>query len=524
MTSSDIAGKDDTYVRGLEIQTRAGVPIVRDVSFSIAPGEILGLVGESGSGKTTVGLALLGYCRSGLKIRGGSIRIGDTEPLTASPRSLEALRGRVVCYMPQDPSTALNPFLKVGSQLAETFADRSLVTIEKLKASLEEVRLPSDGRILKAHAFELSGGQQQRMAMAMAFANRPRLIVMDEPTTGLDVTTQAHVLSTIRRLCQDYGVSALYVSHDLAVVAQIAQRVAVMQNGRIVESGTAEDVLGRPKHPYTRQLVDALPRIERRSQVPVAAAAPSLLQVKGVVASHGRAQILHDIDLDIAEGSCVALVGESGSGKTTLSRCIAGLHEHMSGTLIFRGTSLAPMAAQRPRDLRRRIQYVFQNPYSSFNPAHTIGHSIGTVIGLFEKQSKHSIRDKIADVLEQVSLPVEMMHRYPREMSGGQRQRAAIARALAADPDLLVCDEITSALDVSVQATVVELLQSLQQKRRLSMLFVTHNLPLVANIAQKIAVMQSGRIVEIGNTDEVLTDRRAEETRRLMRDSPAFPY
>ncbi|MGO4560035.1 ABC transporter ATP-binding protein [Mesorhizobium sp. 2RAF21] len=524
MTSANVPADRSTEVRGLEIQTNAGQPIVQDVSFSIAPGEILGLVGESGSGKTTVGLALLGYCRSGLRIRGGSIRVGDTELSAASPRSLEALRGRVVCYMPQDPATALNPFLRVGSQLAETFAERSLVTPERLKASLEEVRLPPDDRILKAHTFELSGGQQQRMAMAMAFVNRPRLIVMDEPTTGLDVTTQAHVLSTIRRLCQDHGVSALYVSHDLAVVAQLAQTVAVMQHGRIVESGAAADVLGSPKHPYTRKLVDALPRIERRSQIAVDAVAPSLLQVRNVAASYGSVRILQDIDLEIPEGSCLALVGESGSGKTTLSRCIAGLHEQMSGTVAFRGTRLASAAAQRPRDLRRRIQYIFQNPYGSFNPAHTVGHSIGTVVNLFEKQSKPSTRDKIANVLEQVSLPVEMMNRYPREMSGGQRQRAAIARALAADPDLLICDETTSALDVSVQATVVELLQSLQEKRRLSMLFVTHNLPLVANIAQKIAVMQEGRIVEMGDTDQVLSDRRAEETQRLMRDSPAFPY
>ena len=513
-----------TEVKDLEIRTGDGRVVVQGVSFSIAPGEILGLVGESGSGKTTVGLAMLGYCREGLRIHGGSVQVADRTVLPASQKALEALRGRVVFYMPQDPATALNPFLKVGTQLAETFSDDNPATEEKLRVSLEEVQLPADGRVLKAHAFELSGGQQQRVAIAMGFANRPRLIVMDEPTTGLDVTTQAHVLATIRRLSREHGVSTLYISHDLAVVAQLAQKVAVMQNGRIVEAGPAEEVLGRPGHPYTRKLLDALPRIEKRSQVAVAAQAPPILSVKNVNAHHGHMQILHDIDLEIAEGSCVALVGESGSGKTTLSRCIAGLHEAMSGTILFRGQELAHAAAGRPRDLRKRVQYIFQNPYGSFNPAHTIGESIGTVIRLFDRLPKRQMREKIAEVLEQVALPGEAMGRYPRELSGGQRQRAAIARALAADPDLLVCDEITSALDVSVQATVIELLQSLQEKRRLTMLFVTHNLPLVANVAQKILVMQRGRIVEAGDADDVLLNHKAEETSRLLRDTPAFPY
>jgi len=512
-----------TEIRGLNIETKAGKPIVEDVSLSIPPGEILGLVGESGSGKTTVGLALLGYCRSGLKVRSGSISIGDKEILAKST-ALDDLRGKVVFYMPQDPATALNPFLRVGTQLAETFAGSNLPDEATLRKSLGEVRLPEDGRILRAHAFELSGGQQQRIAIAMAFANRPRLIVMDEPTTGLDVTTQAHVLETIKALCREYGVSALYVSHDLAVVSQLANQVAVMRNGRIVETGPAREVLGSPKHEYTQALIKSLPRLRSRA-APISVEQPeTLLSVRGLKAWHGRFEVLHGVDLDVPRGACVALVGESGSGKTTLSRCIAGLHAGLSGTITFKGQELQHAAADRPRDLRKRVQYIFQNPYSSLNPEHTIGRSIQTVISLFEKVSRKEMADRVSDALGQVSLPSEIADRYPRELSGGQRQRAAIARALAAQPELLICDEITSALDVSVQARVVELLQDLQRKKGLSMLFVTHNLPLVANIAQQILVMQGGNIVEGGNASDVLDQHKAEETRRLLRDTPDFGY
>ncbi|HVT52268.1 MAG TPA: ABC transporter ATP-binding protein [Dongiaceae bacterium] len=510
-----------TQVRDLNIETRNGKAIVENVSLSIPPGEILGLVGESGSGKTTVGLALLGYCRSGLKIRSGSIRIGETEVL-AKATAIDDLRGKVVFYMPQDPATALNPFLRVGTQLAETFRDRP--DEAALRKSLGEVRLPEDGRILHAHAFELSGGQQQRIAIAMAFANRPRLIVMDEPTTGLDVTTQAHVLATIKALCREHGVSALYVSHDLAVVSQLANEVAVMRNGRIVETGPAREVLGTPKHEYTQALIKALPRLKDRAAPIVVEKPETLLSVRRLKAWHGPFEVLHGIDLDVPRGACVALVGESGSGKTTLSRCVAGLHAGLSGTISFRGQELQHAAADRPRDLRKRVQYIFQNPYSSLNPEHTIGRSIQTVIALFERVSRKEMADRVADALAQVSLPKEIANRYPRELSGGQRQRAAIARALAAEPELLICDEITSALDVSVQARVVELLQDLQRRRGLSMLFVTHNLPLVANIAQQILVMQAGNIVEGGNASDVLDQHRAEETRRLLRDTPDFTY
>lgn len=512
-----------TVVRDLNIETRGGKAIVENVSLSIPPGEILGLVGESGSGKTTVGLALLGYCRSGLRIRSGSITIGDTEILSKTT-ALDDLRGKVVFYMPQDPATALNPFLRVGTQLAETFAGPARPDTGTLRKSLAEVRLPEDGRILRAHAFELSGGQQQRIAIAMAFANRPRLIVMDEPTTGLDVTTQAHVLATIKSLCREYGVSALYVSHDLAVVSQLANHVAVMREGRIVEMGAAREVLGAPKHEYTQALLRALPQIKNRA-APIATTDPKpLLTVRELKAWHSHFPVLHDINIDIPKGACVALVGESGSGKTTLSRCIAGLHTGLSGRISFHGQDLQHAAAARPRDLRKRIQYIFQNPYSSFNPEHTIGRSIQTVISLFERLSRRDMADRITNALAQVSLPVEIADRYPRELSGGQRQRAAIARALAAEPELLICDEITSALDVSVQAHIIELLQDLQKRRGLSMLFVTHNLPLVATIAQRILVMQGGNIVEAGDASDVLDQHRAEETKRLLRDTPDFSF
>jgi peptide/nickel transport system ATP-binding protein len=520
-------GTTVSHLRVLATASREAV--VDDVSFEIEAGEILGLVGESGSGKTTVGLALLGYCRDGLGIAGGSVTVGGSNILAMSSRARDELRGRTVFYMPQDPGTALNPFLRIRTQLIETFASPESVDDATLRTSLAEVRLPMEDRLLRAHAHELSGGQQQRITIAMAFSNRPKLIVMDEPTTGLDVTTQAHVLDTIRKLCRDHGVSALYVSHDLAVVAQLAMRVAVMQKGRIVEVGDVAQVLGAPQHSYTRSLISAVPRIEQRSCVRTQAlslekTAQPLLKVEGLSATYGRSRILHNVSLTVPCGAVVGLVGESGSGKTTLARCIAGLHQNMAGHMLFRDTNLSDKAAARPRDQRKRIQYIFQNPYSSLNPQHTIGRSIETVIALFETLPKATMRDRVLTALEQVALPLQIAERYPRELSGGQRQRAAIARALVVEPDLLICDEITSALDVSVQARVIELLQSLQERRGLSMLFVTHNLPLVANIAQRIVVMQSGRIAEDGETDVVLGDHGSEETQRLLRDTPAFPY
>jgi peptide/nickel transport system ATP-binding protein len=578
-------------VRDLRVSiARTDVDIVKSVSFSLAPGEILGLVGESGSGKTTVGLSVLGYCRKGLAISGGSIIIDGQDVLSLSPRQRQKVRGRLVSLIPQDPGTALNPILRIGTQLAECFDHRSSVTEQMLMELLRLVKLPESSGFLRAYPHQLSGGQQQRVGIAMAFANRPRVIVMDEPTTGLDVTTQSHVLDTIRSLCREHSVAAIYVSHDLAVVGALCDRIAVMYSGQIVEHGSASQLFSNPAHPYTRALIDAVPDLDRDSAVsgiPGSAPEPTrrtigcafaprcksaeqrcrtltppikelngghyvncirageirkvepsvrsiqveafadgqvALEVSNLEAFHGASRILKSLSFTIHRGSCVALVGESGSGKTTTARCLAGLHGNQSGRIIFDGEVLAPHASQRSASARQRIQYIFQNPYASLNPRKTIGQSVAMAVEQFEPMSGVETRKRVLAALDEVSLPSGFADRYPQQLSGGQRQRVAIARALIVKPKLLICDEVTSALDVSVQAVVVELLEQLQRDHDLAMLFVTHNLAVASNIAQHVAVMQSGSIVEFGKVEDVLRTPVASETQRLLRDTPRFSF
>jgi len=574
----------------------SGTDIVDEVSFSIAAGEILGLVGESGSGKTTVGLAILGHCRRGARFAGGSVRIAGESILEKPPEVLRALRGKTVSYVPQDPSASLNPAVRVETQLLETLEAHSFGASDeerrrRLGEMLDEVLLPSNREFLRRYPHQLSGGQQQRAALAMAFACRPRVIVLDEPTTGLDVTTQAHVLETVRELCRSHGVAGLYVSHDLAVVAVLADRVAVMYAGRMVEVGPQRQLFRAAAHPYTRNLVQAIPDLSGRyalvgipgrapppghrprgcffeprcelavedcagSFPPVSTVAPShavrcwraedvlaesvkertragaadrkrrgeevLLAVKGVRASHGERQVVHDVSLDLWPHECLALVGESGSGKTTLARCIAGLHSRYTGEVALRGAVLQPGAAARDRESRRLIQYVFQSPYSSLNPRKTIGQIVSQPIRLFFGADRGRTHRQVGHLLERVALNPALAGRYPDQLSGGERQRVAIARALAAEPSFLVCDEITSALDVSVQAAIVELLGALQREMGLALLFVTHNLALIRTIAQEVAVMSEGRIVEFGAVDSVLESPQAGYTRRLLSDTPSL--
>ncbi|MBL8580927.1 MAG: ABC transporter ATP-binding protein [Rhizobiaceae bacterium] len=566
---------------------RAGtdIDIVADVSFRLRAGEVLGLVGESGSGKTTAGLALLNHFRSSLEpAEGVRVRLAGRLVQDLDADAQAALRGSVICYVPQDPGTALNPALRIRTQLAECGKDGVPLAEARLNELLGEVRLPATAAFLDSYPHQLSGGQQQRVAIAMAFANRPRVIVMDEPTTGLDVTTQAHILDIVRQLCSLHGVAAVYISHDLAVVASLAQSVAVMYAGRIVEMGPVDAVLRRPRHPYTQALVRAVPDLGSDEavrgipgQAPDPGARPAgcsfaprctaataicaeeppelllatdhsvrcfhplepggtaaeaarislisgvgeaLLQIRDLAARHGARQVLHGIDLALTPGSCLAIVGESGSGKTTLARCIAGLHADQSGTLRFGGVELAPTSRRRAAKARRDIQYIFQNPYASLNPRRTIEQSLQAALETFEPVSRVEARLRVAEALVQVSLPASMGERYPHQLSGGQRQRVAIARALIVKPRLLICDEITSALDVSIQAVIVEMLDRLRRENDLSLIFVTHNLALVPSIAGEVAILMAGRIVETGETARVFADPVSPETRKLIADTP----
>ncbi|MEV4419904.1 ABC transporter ATP-binding protein [Patulibacter sp. NPDC049589] len=531
-------------IRGLTIaQPGTDRPVVDDVSLAIRPGEVLALVGESGSGKTTTALALLGHVRRGARVVAGSALVGGRDVLALPPRELRAVRGRAVSYVPQDPASSLNPALRIGTQLDQVIAAHLDAPRderrERARTTLADVALPHDRAFLRRFPHQLSGGQQQRVAIAIAVACRPAVVAFDEPTTGLDVTTQAHVLATIRELCRTHGLAALYVSHDLAVVAQIAGTVAVLREGRIVERGPVASVLHEPEHAYVRALLDAhrsvgRPR-SRGTRGPAEASpapAPSapeppapepsgaVLAVTGLVAVHGRATVVDDVALHVRRDECLAIVGESGSGKTTLARCIAGLHRPAAGTVTLDGVPLAPLARDRSREHRGRVQYVFQNPYASLNPRRTIGDTVDRGLVLFSDEPRRRRAARTADLLARVELPAGVAERLPEELSGGERQRVAIARALAADPDVLVCDEITSALDVSVQASVLGLLDELRRERRLAVLFITHDLAVVRSVADRVLIVRHGRAIETAATEDVFTAPATEDARRLVADSP----
>jgi peptide/nickel transport system ATP-binding protein len=578
----------------------SGIDIDDDVSFAIHQGEVLGLVGESASGKTTAATSLLAYQRRGAKVSEGSVDIDGTDVLSASGTALRRIRGGLISYVPQDASAALNPALRIGDQLMEILNEHSFGSSggereARLRQMMDEVLLPSDRSFLRRYPHQLSGGQQQRVAIAMALANRPKVIVLDEPTTALDVTTQAHVLDTVRDLTRSYGVSALYVTHDLAVVACLADRIAVMYAGRLVEIGPKEDLFTGAYHPYTRRLLAAIPDItgERAlhgipgwaprpgQRVPGCAFTPrcdwridkcatdfppyegpdpdhqvrcwrweevraqssagdaplrvkadevctsvekTVVNVQDVTAFYQSKEILHGVSANLCQHRCLALVGESGSGKTTLARCIAGLHPfRIDGTIELNGKELARESRGRTRDERQAIQYIFQSPYSSLNPRKTIRQLLAQPIDIFFKLDSDGREERMVRVLDQVALDASLLNRYPEQLSGGERQRIAIARALAAEPTVLICDEVTSWLDVSVQAAIIELLANLQSELGVSMLFVTHNLALIRSVAQEVAVMNEGRIVELGLVDAVLEDPQADYTKLLLADTPTLP-
>jgi peptide/nickel transport system ATP-binding protein len=579
-------------VTGLEVRLgRSGPDVVRDVSFAVPAGDVLGLVGESGSGKTTVALALLGHTRRGLRITAGQVLLDGTDLLALNPRDLRAVRGARVSYVPQDPSSALNPTLRVGTQIREVLRVHAGAVGnagDRVAEVMREVYLDPTPEMLRRYPHQLSGGQQQRIALAMAFACRPSLIVLDEPTTGLDVSTQHHVLDTVRSLCRSYGVAAVYVSHDLAVVSGLVSDVAVMYAGRVVEIGSAAQVFGEPVHPYTRGLIGAVPSPERAEaltgidgqqprpgrrgvgcsfaarcgyaigdctakvpepvtvadrsvrclrawdiqgahpkRLPTVAGPPAVagtptLSVRGVTASYGSTPVLSGIGLEVPPRACVAIVGESGSGKTTLARCVAGLHSNWTGEITFQGAPLARGARQRDKDVLRRVQYIFQNPYTSLNPRKTVGQIIDQQLKQFTGLSRRDRSARVADVLEDVSLSPDFLSCYPDQLSGGERQRVAIARALVVQPELLLCDEVTSSLDVSVQAIIVELLRRIQTERHLAMIFITHNLALVRSIAQSAVVLHRGAVAESGPVEQILEHPANPYTQRLMEDVPTF--
>lgn len=545
-------------VEGLRVATLSGHEILHGVDFEMRRGEVLGLVGESGSGKTTAGLACLGHYRTGLMYTGGTITLyprdgSEISILDLDREKLRSLRGSSLAYIPQDPALSLNPAMRVGEQIREVldihgFGKSSADRRARVAEVLQDVDLPSDEAFQRKWPHELSGGMQQRIGIAMAFTMNPEVLILDEPTTGLDVSTQAHVLDTIRAMTKAHNVASLYITHDLAVVAELSHKVAVMLRGEMVEVGGYEKILTSPDHPYTRRLLKAVPDLAgkkdleatvslpivskkekpaaqedpRTVEEPVEEKTPRLLEVRHLEMSYGKHKVLRDINMHIEPGGCTMLLGESGSGKTTLARSVAGLNPRYTGSVLLRGEELETSTRARSLDERQDIQYVFQSPFSSLNPRRTIGESLTVPLNMSKRITPKERVEVVKDTLEAVQLDASFYDRRPGDLSGGERQRAAIARALVNAPSVLVCDEITSALDVSVQASIIALLNHLRAERGLAMLFVTHNITLARHVADRIAVLNKGLIVDNGTVDQVLENPSHEYTRELLANVPTL--
>ncbi len=501
---------------------------VEDLTFALEHGEILCVVGESGSGKSMTAHAVMGLLPKAVTVSAGEIRHQGTNVFSLPERDQRALRGGRIAMIFQEPMTALNPLMRVGDQIDEVLRYHTTLDRAARRARVVEllasVGLPEPDHLRRSYPFRLSGGQRQRVMIAMALAVEPDILIADEPTTALDVTTQKQILELIQDIQAKRRMGVMFITHDFGVVAEIAHRVAVMQRGRIVEIGTAEEVLNRPQHPYTRQLIAAVPHLIEHREDFTRARQPVLTAEKVCKTFHlgggfftpGRKVVAgDDLSLTIHQGETVGLVGESGSGKSTLGRSIVGLIKPDSGRILFEGVDLLSLSRPAFRPYRRHVQMVFQDPYASLNPRHTVGDIITQGPVAFG-EDRHKALDKAKALLKLVGLDASAAERFPHEFSGGQRQRISIARALALEPKLLIADEPVSALDVSVQAQVLDLLEDLRHRLNLSMLFITHDLRIAAQICDTIAVMQKGRIVEIGPAKEVFGNPQHAYTRTLL--------
>ena len=566
------------------------VYVLRGVNIQIKKGETLGLVGESGCGKSTLGQAMMGFLRSGSKILGGQVIYDGIDMFSLKPRELEKIRGTRIALIPQNAGQSLTPTLRCGKQIEEALELNANITGEAAKKRVVElftqVRLPSPEEMVDRYPHELSGGQQQRVAVAMALAGEPDMLVLDEPTTGLDVTTQAHILELLRDIVKESGTAMMYISHDLGVIARVSDRVAVMYAGEVVEDATSRTIFRNPAHPYARGLQESIPRLTMSGipksmpgspplpgTLPGCSFAPRCsyatdictttpptleripgavhkvrchnyedvtakdfaheleevyqatektigevaLQLTGVEISYYRPDILDrwldktvppatvaDVNLTVRKGETVALVGESGSGKSTIVRSISGLLPARGGAISFESYDLTTDVDDRPMELRKRIQMIFQNPDASLNPRQNVSEILDQPLKLYFPSMSVADRDaRKRELLDRVRLDHRYLVRYPGQMSGGEKQRVAVARAFAADPDVVLCDEVTSALDVSVQAAVLDLLADLQREHGVTYIFITHDLAVVRAFADRVAVLYQGRLCEVGSVDEI---------------------
>ena len=534
---TDFSGQPEILaIRGLTVRVdgaRASAPPILDgVDLTIRRGETLCLVGESGSGKSVTSLATMGLLPPGLSVTGGSIKLEGEELLTKSHAQMRALRAARVAMVFQEPMTALNPVLRVGDQILEVLelhGRGGAGAREKARDLLDQVHLPNIDRVMQAFPHELSGGQRQRIMIAMALILDPALLIADEPTTALDVTTQKQILSLIDELKKTHGTAVLFITHDMGVVAEIADTVQVMRHGKLVEAGSIRRILRAPQQDYTRQLLTAVPSLTpRRPRKDDAPAQRPALEVEklgkvygggGWFAKGAGVPAARDVSFQLGSGRTLGIVGESGSGKSTVARCVMRLIDPTSGRIVLGGADIAALSRSQLRPHRRAIQVVFQDPYRSLNPRWSVAESLIEGPMNYGASREEALKEA-RRLLGVVGLPEDAMERYPHMFSGGQRQRIAIARAVAMKPDVLVADEAVSALDVSVQAQVLDLLDDLQKRLSIAILFITHDLRVAAQICDDVMVMQKGEVVEHGAAADVLAAPRHAYTRALIDAAP----
>ena len=511
------------------------LPIVKGVSFSVARGEVVALIGESGSGKTTIALSALGYTKPGLEFAGGEVRLEGEDVITMGSDQLRSLRGQRVAYLAQSAAATFNPALTIGEQVTESCVLHGILNQEQAAERAETLyralELPDPDRLGRRYPHQVSGGQLQRLMAAMALCGKPDLLVLDEPTTALDVTTQIEVLKAFKSVIKQEGSAAIYVTHDLSVVAQIADHIVVLYAGEVQEHGSAEQVVNQPGHDYTRRLMHAVRPPPAAGQGDESLGEHTrespALQVKDITAGYGRKHngmpaitVLRDVNVSIERGHTVGVIGESGCGKSTLARVMAGLLPAAQGQVLLDGDELQPTLQKRKRSELQKIQFVFQMADTALNPRQRIDHILGRPLGFYLGLKGQEKRRRILELLDMVELPQDFAGRYPEELSGGQKQRVNLARALAASPEVLLCDEVISALDSIVGANVIELLKRLRKQTGVSFVFISHDLSTIASFADEIVVLYAGRVVEQGTTDHVLSPPYHPYTRLLISSVP----
>jgi peptide/nickel transport system ATP-binding protein len=504
-------------------------PAAIDMNYEVAAGEVLAIVGESGSGKSSSQMGLMSLLASNARVT-GSVKVRGSEMLGVAESHIRKFRGKEVAYIFQEPMTALNPVYTIGFQIVEALKTHFTMTNKEAKARAIEllamVEIPNPDKSFDKFPHQLSGGQRQRAMIAQSLACDPGLLIADEPTTALDVTVQAEILDLMRNLKDKLNSAVVLITHDMGVVADMADRILVMKDGLTVEQGTADQIFNRPEHPYTQALLKAVPKLGSVGAREIKISGDPVLKLEGVTITYpkrGRVPAFtaaKDISFDIFPGEILGLVGESGSGKTTVGRAAIGLLPVSGGSIKLIGEEIAGADQKKLRSLRQHTGIVFQDPGSSLNPRLPIGESIGEPLLLAGRGKGDELNVMVEDLLDSVELPRSYRNRYPHELSGGQRQRVGIARALALRPDLLIADEPTSALDVSVQARFLELLLELQDRLKFACLFISHDLAVVDMLAHRIAVMQNGKLVEIGDKDQILKNPREEYTRKLISAVP----